>query len=171
MAQDASRLFVTTYADFVWRCVRRFGVSEASAPDAAQQVFLVALAKLDSLEAGKEKAFLFATASNVAAHVRRSFARRREEAWDATESTETADHAPNPESALADQQARRVLDELLARLPNELREVLILCEIEEMTMAEVAEVLSIPPGTVASRLRRARAAFEELAATKEEATR
>ncbi len=171
MAPDASRLFVTTYADFVWRAVRRFGVSEAGAPDATQQVFMVALAKLDQLSPGKEKAFLFSTASNVAAHVRRSFARRREDVFDPWESPQTADQAANPESALADREARRVLDEILSRLPDELREVLILCEIEEMTMAEVAETLSIPSGTVASRLRRARAAFEELAAEREEAFR
>ena len=37
----------------------------------------------------------------------------------------------------------------------------VLYEIEELTMAEIASVLELPPGTVASRLRRARAAFSE----------
>lgn len=125
---------------------------------------MVALAKVDRIEPGKEKAFLFATASNVAAHVRRTAARRREDALDpgSSGSIKVVDSAPNPESALADREARRVLDRLLAQLPDELREVLILCELEEMTMADASLVLSIPSGTVASRLRRARAAFEEL---------
>ena len=158
---------MTTHADFVWRSLRRFGVAEAGAPDAAQQVFMVALAKLDRIEPGKERAFLFATASNVASHARRTVARQREERLDpgSSGSMKVVDHAPNPESALADREARGVLDRILASLPDELREILILCEIEEMTMAEVAAMLSIPSGTVASRLRRARVAFEALATT------
>lgn len=132
---------------------------------------MVALAKFDRIEPGKEKAFLFATASHVAAHARRSFARRREDITDPWTARDAAIDAADPESALADQQARRILDEILSRLPSELQEVLILCEIEEMTMAEVAAMLSIPSGTVASRLRRARAAFEERVAEREASLR
>ena len=44
-------------------------------------------------------------------------------------------------------------------MPMELRAVFVLSELEELTMAQIAEMMSTPPGTVASRLRRARAAF------------
>ncbi len=69
---------------------------------------------------------------------------------------------------------RRALDELqriLDALPEELRAVFVLFEIEELTMAEVALVLGIPAGTAASRLRKARDAFERIVARKRAAAR
>ena len=61
----------------------------------------------------------------------------------------------------------RLLDTLLASLPDELREVVILCELESMTLSEAAAVLEIPQGTVASRLRRARAALSSAISKRE----
>jgi RNA polymerase sigma-70 factor (ECF subfamily) len=52
-----------------------------------------------------------------------------------------------------------MLDRVLADMDLDLRAVFVLYEIEEVTMAEIATVLQIPPGTVASRLRRAREDF------------
>jgi RNA polymerase sigma-70 factor (ECF subfamily) len=46
-------------------------------------------------------------------------------------------------------------------MPIELRVVFVLFELEEMTTAEIATLLEIPSGTVASRLRRARETFED----------
>lgn len=57
-------------------------------------------------------------------------------------------------------QARAMLDEVLDTLPLDLRTVLVLHELEEMECSEIAELLDIPTGTVASRLRRAREKFE-----------
>jgi len=150
---------VEEHADFVWRSARRLGVPESLADDATQQVFMVAQQKLATLEPGREKAFLFAVATNVAAHARRSLARRREVAEAPDESL--VDPAPLPDAELDAHRARVLLDHVLGMLPMELRTVLVLFELEEMTMAEIADVLSIAPGTVASRLRRAREAFHD----------
>jgi RNA polymerase sigma-70 factor (ECF subfamily) len=57
--------------------------------------------------------------------------------------------------------ARALLDEILEAMPTELRAPFVLFELEEMTMSEIAQTLEIPPGTVASRLRRAREIFQE----------
>ena len=46
-------------------------------------------------------------------------------------------------------------------MPKDLRTVFVLFEIEELTMAEISNVVEIPTGTVASRLRRAREVFRE----------
>lgn len=157
---DGDRLatMVRTHAGLVWRTVRRFGVAERDADDAAQQVFVIASQKIESIELGKEKAFLFAAAMRVAANTCRKVDRRAED-LDA-ELTELADQNPNPEALLDQRRARDLLDAVLARLSVDLRAVFVLYEIEEMTMAEVAEVLDVPSGTVASRLRRARSDFE-----------
>lgn len=144
-------------ADFVWRSVRRLGVPEASADDATQQVFMIAQQKITSIRAGQERAFLFRVAMNVAMHARRSVARRREVFGQ--DDDDLASPAPAPDAALDQRRARALLDEVLDALDLELRTVFVLCELEELSMNEVATMLEVPQGTVASRLRRARERF------------
>jgi RNA polymerase sigma-70 factor (ECF subfamily) len=68
--------------------------------------------------------------------------------------------ARDAEAEVEQRRRRECLDRVLDRLAAEHREVFVLAELEDMTMAEIAAVLRIPPGTVASRLRRAREIFE-----------
>lgn len=161
LAPEELPALVEAHADFVWRSLRRLGVPEASADDATQQVFLVAQQKVTSIARGKERSFLFAVAMNVAAHVRRAAARRREDLGEVAE--ELADPAPLPDAELDQRRARALLDEVLDAMPLDLRTAFVLFELEEMTMVEIAEVLAIPQGTVASRLRRAREEFHKQA--------
>lgn len=148
---------VTQHADFVWRSLRRLGVPEAGADDATQQVFLVAQSKLDSIEPGRERSFLFGVAMNVAAHARRALARRREVGED--EAAAVVDPRPLPDAALDERRARELLDEVLDAMEMDVRTVFVMFELEEMSMIEIAVVLGLPQGTVASRLRRAREDF------------
>ena len=62
----------------VWRMVRRFGVPEHCADDAAQEVFIIASRRLGDIAVGSERAFLLASAVRVAANLRRSLGTRRE---------------------------------------------------------------------------------------------
>ncbi|HYO93735.1 MAG TPA: sigma-70 family RNA polymerase sigma factor [Polyangiaceae bacterium] len=142
--------------DFVWRSLRRLGVPASSVDDATQRVWLIVARKLPHILQGSERAFLFGTAMRIASEARRKIARRQE----VLGPVEVTDPAPGAEELLSQQQARRVLDEVLEALPDDLRAVFILYELEEQTAAEIASMLSLPPGTVASRLRRARSAFE-----------
>jgi len=71
-----------------------------------------------------------------------------------------------PESLLLEQADRDTVQQLLADLPVPFREILLLCEVEEMSYQEIAETLSIPIGTVMSRLSRARKALRELLSEK-----
>jgi len=66
---------------------------------------------------------------------------------------------PTPEQVLMEQANREMLREALAGLPVPYREILLLCEVEEMSYEEIAQVLGIPAGTVMSRLHRARKAL------------
>ena len=154
--------------DFVWRSVRRLGVPEDAADDAAQEVFVVASRKLDAIDDGKEKAFLFGTAIRVAAAVRRALQRRRQSC---DEQAEPIDAAPALDDLVDRKRAREVLDHLIAQLPEETRPVFVLFELEGMTMAQIASFLDIPAGTVASRLRRARERFAAYVARLELAAR
>ncbi len=62
----------------------------------------------------------------------------------------------DPEVALSRQDDRRLLDRLIAELPAEFRECLVLRELEELSYKEIAAVTGVPIGTVMSRLSRAR---------------
>ncbi len=151
---------VQTEVDFVWRVLRRVGLSQPDADDAAQQVFLVASRRLPELAAGKERSFLYGTALRIAANLRRGLRRRRESPEE--ELPVVHDERELPDELLERRRARAFLDELLQQLPDELRRVLVLAEIEQLTVAAIAELEQLPPGTAASRLRRAREAFRQL---------
>jgi RNA polymerase sigma-70 factor (ECF subfamily) len=158
---DAARLraMVDQHLDFTWRSLRRLGLSEDVADDATQRVFLVASKRLADIEAGSERAFLFNTALRVASSERRTYARRRE-VLRGDDGPEARDPNPAADELLDREQARAVLEELLDELAMDLRAVFVLFELEGLTMAEIAKTLEVPDGTVASRLRRARQAFQ-----------
>jgi RNA polymerase sigma-70 factor, ECF subfamily len=67
-----------------------------------------------------------------------------------------------PENILLGQADREMVQRALAELPPHFREILLLCEVEEMSYQEIAETLAIPAGTVMSRLFRARKALRGL---------
>ena len=157
VVQDGDRLasmFHTHFA-FVWRSLRRLGVPPATIDDAAQEVFVVASRRLDAIEAGKEKAFLFGTAVRVASDARRAQTRRRHADLD----DDSVDGSPSPDQLVEHKRAREMLDAIVAEMPDDTRPVFVLFELEGMTMAEIASALELAPGTVASRLRRAREVF------------
>jgi RNA polymerase sigma-70 factor (ECF subfamily) len=156
LAQAASEGF-----DFLWRLLRRLGVRpEASVDDAVQRVFEIAARKTLQVPAGMERAFLFRTAVLVAAEERR----RQQQTLKRNAGAEAADLASpelDPERALAVRRERELLDELLDELPEKLRTVFVLFELEGMTTVEIAHLLEVPAGTAASRLRLARQHFHD----------
>lgn len=144
--------------DFIWRSLRRFGLNDDRADDAAQQVFVVASRKIDAIASGSERSFLFGTAMRVASDVRRSAVVRREVAQ--ADVGIDLEGGPRPDELLDQRRARDLLDRVLDEMEMDVRTVFILFEIEEMTTAEIATLLGIAHGTVASRLRRGREDFD-----------
>ena len=71
-----------------------------------------------------------------------------------------------PESILVEEADREMVRQALVELPLRFREILLLCDVEEMSYQEISETLSIPAGTVMSRLFRARKALRKLLRTK-----
>ena len=150
---------VDDHIDFIWRLLRRSGLSPSDADDAVQQVFMTATQKLDRIRPGAERQFLYGTALRVAANARRRSQRRVGE--QPVAETQPGPHrSPEGEAELS--RAWALLDELLRQLPDELGRVLTLAEIEQLEVKEIAALERIPVGTAASRLRRARARFQEL---------
>jgi RNA polymerase sigma-70 factor (ECF subfamily) len=145
--------------------LRRMGVPDADADDAAQSVFLTLDRRLADVPAERERGFLLAAAVRVAANTRRQLRRSRE---DAAPIEENAAPSPSPELALQQRQALAELDQVLATLSEEQRTVFVLYEIEGFSLPEIARSLAIPLGTATSRLRRARETFEEWLAERRE---
>lgn len=158
---DRLEALLADHHAFVWRTLRRLGVPDGDIDDASQQVFLVAHRRLASLAPESERSFLFQTALRVAADWRRAHKRRCEQVG--IDILDVPDIAANPEEQMDQRRARALLDRVLEVMPMDLRAVFVLFELEEMTMAQIAMIAGIPPGTVASRLRRARHAFHEAA--------
>lgn len=141
----------------LWRVARRWGLSEADADDVAQRSLVIAHQRLDEIAEGSERAFLFRTAIFLSTKIHRTRRRKPEESiadWD-----EQADSGPTPEQLLEQRRARAQLDAILSEMPDELRCVFVLFELENLGQHEIADMLGMPQGTVASRLRRAREYF------------
>lgn len=146
--------------DVVWRSLRRFGVTPDEVDDAAQEVFIVAARRLTDIEVGKERAFLLSTSVRVASDARRARARRRVGPADSDDAIEAVfDPKPGADVLTDQKRAREILDAVLDGMPDEQRMVFVMFELEGITMAAIAEALDVPSGTVASRLRRARAHY------------
>ncbi|HEY3255349.1 MAG TPA: sigma-70 family RNA polymerase sigma factor [Polyangiaceae bacterium] len=164
-----ARALVNDHFDFVWRLLRRLGIPEADADDAAQQVFIVGTRRLADIPIGSERTFLYGSALRVASNMRRNSARRERFIRSVPAESDAAARTPHDE--LERRQALAFLDRLLSVLDDDQREVFVLCEIEELTAPEVASIIGAPVGTVASRLRRARQSFgEELKRLKAQGT-
>ncbi len=157
-AARSAEEFVREHYGFAWRVLRRAGLAPADADDAAQRVFLIATERLADIQRGSERAFLFRTAAYVASKSHRS--RRRRPDAPGLDTSETADDMPSLEELVDQRRARDLLDRILAELPPDLSAIFVLFDIEGLKKNEVAEALGIPPGTVASRLKRARAEIE-----------
>ncbi|MFZ5893952.1 MAG: RNA polymerase sigma factor [Myxococcota bacterium] len=152
------RELVTQHFDFTWRSLRRLGVPEADVDDAAQEAFVVLARRLADVEPTRERAFLFATCVRIASVRKRSQRRRREH--NEFEFEEIPHPAPSPEDLSGLSRARRLLQNILDHMSEDLRSVFILAELEELTAPEISALLDIPIGTVGSRLRAARDRFK-----------
>ena len=150
---------VSAHLPNVWRFVRRLGIAEHDVDDVVQEMIVVVARKLAAIQTGSERAFMMSTAYRIASDHRRAKQRRVEVDLDAAQNL--FDPSPGPDRLTEQHSARQVLDEVLEALPLELRAVFVLYELDGLTMAEIAESLELQPGTVASRLRRARELFEE----------
>jgi RNA polymerase sigma-70 factor (ECF subfamily) len=113
--------------------------------------------KLNDIRPHAERAFVIQTALRIASRSRRTQSRRRE--VDADGLAALSSGLPGAEELVDGQRARELFDSLLLELPDDLRTVFVLFEVEELSSAEIGEALGLPQGTVKSRLRRAREEF------------
>lgn len=138
--------------DYLIGSLRRLGVPARDVEDVLHEVFLVMLKRWNDYDRSRPlRPWLFGIAFRVASGQRRRGARE----------LPSDDHEPEyqgagPDDALALSEGRRLLHRALATVPLERRAVLVLHEVDEVPMREIAEQLDIPLFTAYSRLRKAR---------------
>ncbi|WP_169928035.1 RNA polymerase sigma factor [Labilithrix luteola] len=148
----------------IWRCLRRFGVRPDELDDALQTV-LVGLfrnwERLSSFSPEALRSYACCASVGVARDVGRSRSRttRRFEPLSLQEDLQLEAADDDPETRAQQREALTILEAVLKRMPDELRDIFVLHVIEQLSKRELASHLGIPEGTAASRIRRAREEF------------
>jgi RNA polymerase sigma-70 factor (ECF subfamily) len=155
------------YADFVWRNARRLGVPASSAEDVLQEVFIVVQRRSADFDGrAPMRSWIFGILVHVARRYRRTFQRKQAPcvSLDYDVARETAADAPgtSPHEQAERSERVRLLETLLGQLDEDKRTLLVLSELEEWTLREIAEYLGSNTNTVHSRLRAAKRAFADL---------
>ena len=146
-----------THFAFVRRTLRRLGVSDASAEDVTQEVFVVVSRRLAEFEQRSSiETWLFGIARHLAYRHRRHVGRRIVTVGDDALETVTDTLARSAQEIAEHREASHVLDRLLDTLDDKSRRVFVLAELEERPMPQVAEEMNINLNTAYTRLRAAR---------------
>lgn len=144
---------------FVWRSLRRLGVADATADDAAQDVFLIVHRRLPEFEGRSQiRTWVFGILRRVASDYRRK-ANARPVGREDPETLADAARG-NPHEAAEHAEATRVLHQLLDQLDEKSRSAFVLIELEQMSVPEAAAALETNISTVYSRIGKARKDFE-----------
>jgi RNA polymerase sigma-70 factor (ECF subfamily) len=154
------------YNQRLFRVARYILRNDADAEDAVQEAWLRAFTHMDRLQDAHR---LGGWLSRIAANEALDRLRRR--GPDYPENAETlmerhrapgaASRLPTPDAEQRRHEARNFIEQAVDRLPENFRTVFVLRAIEELSIAETAQILAIPPETVKTRLHRANKALRE----------
>ncbi len=157
---------LNAYGRRVFNLSYRYTGRRDEAEDLTQEIFIRVYQNLKSYrsDAGTFQNWVLRVGRNlIIDHYRQS---RRFQQAAGTEEMETMnlkdDKVPNPQRAAEQVEASRFLRDGLSALPPELKEAIILRDLEGMAYQEIAELLSIPEGTVKSRINRGRLELAKL---------
>ena len=151
------------YADDVLRMAYFYLADRQKAEDVCQDVFVKLLTRGDMIEPGKEKAWLLRVTVNCCRDLWRGAWLRR-----VVLGAPTLDVVPAQDETVEEREEKAELMRAVNRLPAPFRETILLHYYQGLGIAEIAQMLNLPEGTISSRLSRARKKLEVL--LKEEAT-
>ena len=144
--------------DYVFRTLRRLGISPSELDDLAQELFLaLRQAWPDYDQTRPLRPYIFGIVFRIASTHQRK--RRREVVLGLVEPDELS---PGPDEALQAKQTRAVVLAALEKIPLPRRAVLVMYDLDDVPMDQVAAALGIPLFTAYSRLRKARRELEGL---------
>ena len=157
--QLALPLFPSLYNHAFW-----LTGNQAEAEDLVQETFTKSLRAFDSFQPGTNfKAWIFRILRNTFLTTRTGIAASRTVFLeDHPDTFDTATAGPTPEDTLIRLDNQAALHAALEQLQPQLREALLLCDVEEIKYKDIAVILDTPIGTVMSRISRARRALRQL---------
>jgi len=149
--------------DSLYNFARWIARDSNDAEDLVQETYLKALRSFASFRPGTNfRAWMFRILRNTFLSSRKRYERRMIDALESEEDgPELAVVRETPETILLNRSNLQRMERAIDELPVHYRETLLLCEVEEMSYQQIAEILSVPIGTVMSRLARARKAVRE----------
>jgi len=160
------RALYESHFGFVWRNLRRLGVPESSAEDAAQDVFLTVHRRYGTYDArwSRVETWLYGILIRVASDHRRA-RRRRRRRFDSSADLDAVleragSHEASPDEVVARHEALELLESALDALGDKKRTVFVLVDIEQLSVPEAAEALGVNVNTAYWRLRAARKEFD-----------
>lgn len=172
LAGDAGALerLIVRYSDDLYRFLIRFVNNPAAAEDLVQETFLQVHLSASSFDTSRRfKPWLFTIAANKARDYLRSRVRKPELSLEQGDSDSEASFAstlpaeiPEVSEQATVEERKQAVRALVARLPENLRMVLLLGYFQQLPYADIAEALDIPVGTVKSRLHAAVNQFAKL---------
>ncbi len=145
---------VQEHSRFLFRVAFSVLRNADDAEDAVQEAFLKLYRSAKVYDMQNERAFLARVVWRAALDRKTA---RGELAEDGAAEFQLRDERASPEEAVSDWDRKMLLQEWVEQLPEELRVPLLLSSIEEMNSREISELMSLPEGTVRTRLMRARA--------------
>ncbi|WP_263351251.1 sigma-70 family RNA polymerase sigma factor [Acidicapsa acidisoli] len=147
----------------VYNLARWLVRNEIEAEDLVQETFLKALRNFGSFQSGTDfRAWMFRILRNTFLSSRSTLERRMTvELKNEEELPLSRAQCISPESLFIERSNIAAIRSAIERLPLRSREVILLCDVEDLAYKEIAEILEIPIGTVMSRLARARKAIRE----------
>ena len=174
MVESLSEIYAAHF-DFVWRNARRLGVAEADADDVVQDVFVIVQRRIASFDGRTHmRAWIFGILARVVHDHRRSFQRKGARCIsiddEASKSANAVAQGPTPVELAERAERVRLLDTLLNELDEDKRMLLVLSELEQWTLREIAELMGSNTNTIHSRLCAAKRAFEGAYARRAAAT-
>jgi RNA polymerase sigma-70 factor (ECF subfamily) len=141
--------------------------NDQDAQDVVQESYMRAFRFFASYRGGDGKAWLLEVVRNTCfTFQRREMRKSTGVVFDEAAHTPSM-HQPNAEDALVEAGNRQILRRCIESMPEPFREVLVMRELEEMSYRQIADVVGVPPGTVMSRLSRARKRLEECAKSRD----
>ena len=158
--QDAFTVLYRRRHVGVYRFTLQMTGSAAIAEEVTQEVFLILIREIERYDParGSVAAWLFGVARNL---VLRSLKRDRTYVAMDEETSDIAAETENPFGELSRTQTIEAVRQAVLSLPPVYREPVVLCDLEEMSYADAAQAMSVPIGTVRSRLNRGRALLVE----------
>ncbi|TMB98907.1 MAG: sigma-70 family RNA polymerase sigma factor [Chloroflexi bacterium] len=159
---DAFNSLVERFQSPVYSLCLRMLASPPAAEDAAQEAFISAFRSINSFRGGSFRAWLFRIAANACYdEIRRRRSRRTrsldEPRDDDTRPIDVADPAPALDERAEAAELGAFIQDALSRLPSDQRLAVILCDVQGLDYAEIAEATAASLGTVKSRISRGRA--------------